>query len=184
MAGDTRKTHLSAADEEHIHSGRVIDADGVEWIPVAFAFGDSESGQETQFRALSRWERDRFIVNDLTIHVEHENGIEPVDLIEAAKMVDVAFRYLASSLMALPADVPLEELAGSNVEYDENAQWKRHLEAVVPRKAGEKRPEWIARVWREYYEPSGRTLRDLAAVLGLAYKSVRNYASMNDPEKG
>jgi len=63
------------------------------------------------------------------------------------------------------------------------ALWDAQLHGLYPQPEGMTKAEWIAGVWRYVYEPSGRTLRDLAGHLELGWNSVRNYASENDPAK-
>ena len=102
--------------------------------------------------------------------IERQDGkvIEPKDMDYLAAHVDSMLRHMVGALLGRdPAEI-----------------WLEHLETAVPKIPGQNKGQWIARVWRVYYEPSGRTLVELAADLGLSHETVRGYASRFDPAKG
>jgi hypothetical protein len=143
--------------------------DGYEPITGPFTTVNEATGRITSGDITFRLtESGRFLVDSLTIRADDGEGIEPADLKALVPLIDDGMRLL------------LEHAIGPE---GADAGWRRHVEARVPRRDGEPKPEWIARVWREYYEPTGRTLRALADDLGLAYKSARTYASTFDPSK-
>jgi hypothetical protein len=85
--------------------------------------------------------------------------------------------------LAAHVDHMLREMVGALLGVDASELWREHLESVVPKLPGQNKGQWIARVWRNYYEPSGRTLVELAADLGLSHETVRGYASRFDPTR-
>lgn len=95
------------------------------------------------------------------------NDVSPARLRKVAAAMDVA----VMTAFAAVSDVEPRTL------------WDAHLRGVVPVRKGETKPQWMARVWREYYEPTGRTMKELAEHTGLSHGSVRTYCSEFDPTK-
>jgi hypothetical protein len=118
---------------------------------------------------------------DAEVHDGGKLGIRRVTLIEREDgevITPKDMNFLTDHL-----DHMLREMVGALLGVDASELWREHLESVVPKLPGQNKGQWIARVWRNYYEPSGRTMVELAADLGLSYKSVRTYASQFDPTR-
>lgn len=126
----------------------------------------------------------RFVVDEITLRSPDENGLEPSDFQLLGKglhsyLVGIA-DFIANNVR--PTGYPSKPV--EVVDNDNPADlWLRHLERVVPGRDGESKAQWIARVWREYYEPTGRSMKELGEDLGLAYVTVRGYCSQEDPTR-
>jgi hypothetical protein len=61
---------------------------------------------------------------------------------------------------------------------DADRLWAALLVGMMPpQRGGESRREYVLRLWEETYKPAGRTQAELAADVGLAPITVREYVS-------
>lgn len=106
-----------------------------------------------------------FGVRSATLTATGPNGLTPDDLRWSGAHLDLAVKELLTR-NGYPADA-----------------WTTHLNAQVTRRPGEPKGEWVARLWREYYQPTGRSQPELADDLGMKLSSVASYCSRHDPLK-
>lgn len=107
-------------------------------------------------------------LDSITLTSQDTDGLQPGDFRNVSKVLPEAMQQLISQLLGMDLGELSQKLA----------------EGLTERQPGELKGQWIARLWREHYQPTGRTMKQLAADLGLGHNTVRTYCSDYDPTKG